>query len=106
MSSSRKLVAIPHEVLKEDNNKEYFKKYRKKSEFIKESLILYIRDKKNLSRIDELKKGYIEMAQINLELCEMGFADDMLSLKEYEAKLAESDFPDDNSSEKRRYILC
>ena len=57
-------------------------------------------------KIEELKKGYIEMAQINLDICEMGFADDMKVLKEYEAKLAESDLPDDNGSEKRRYILC
>ncbi|MPN30118.1 hypothetical protein SDC9_177576 [bioreactor metagenome] len=46
------------------------------------------------------------MAQMNLEICEMGFAEDMIVLKEYEAKLAESDLPDDNGSEKRRYILC
>ncbi|MEA4825985.1 MAG: hypothetical protein VB130_05055 [Clostridium sp.] len=106
MSSSKKLVEAPLEEHKDDTRKEYLKKYRKKSEFIKDSLILYIKDKKKLSKIEELKKGYIEMAQINLDICEMGFADDMLGLKEYEAKLAESDLPDDNSSEKRRYILC
>ncbi|QGU96228.1 hypothetical protein GOM49_14985 [Clostridium bovifaecis] len=107
MSSSKKLGNNPTEAHKDDIiNKESIKKYRKKSEFIKDSLILYIKDKKNLSKIEELKKGYIEMAQINLDICEMGFADDMEVLKEYEAKLAESDLPDDNGSEKRRYILC
>ncbi|GEM_PF-1026972 len=106
MSSSKKQVEIPIEARKDDIRKEYFKKYRKKSEFIRDSLILYIKDKKKLSKIEELKKGYIEMAQMNLEICEMGFAEDMIVLKEYEAKLAESDLPDDNGSEKRRYILC
>jgi CopG family transcriptional regulator/antitoxin EndoAI len=106
MSSSKKLVETQIEARKDDIRKEYFKKYRKKSEFIRDSLILYIKDKKKLNKIEELKKGYIEMAQINLDICEMGFAEDMLVLKEYEAKLAESDLPDDNGSEKRRYILC
>ncbi|MFU0824128.1 hypothetical protein [Clostridium sp.] len=108
MSNSKKLANNLEEVQKQQDiiNKERIKKYRKKSEFIRDSLILYIKDKKNLSKIEELKKGYIEMAQINLDICEMGFADDMKVLKEYEAKLAESDLPDDNGSEKRRYILC
>lgn len=110
MSSSKKLENNQMEAQKNDTiNKERIKKYRKKSEFIKDTLILCIEDKKNkksISKIEGLKKGYIEMAQINLEMCEMGFADDMLVLKEYEAKLAESDLPDDNDSEKRRYILC
>lgn len=106
MSSSKKQIEIPIEARKDDIRKEYFKKYRKKSEFIRDSLILYIKDKKKLSKIEELKNGYIEMAQMNLDICEMGFAEDMIVLKEYEAKLAESDLPDDNGSEKRRYILC
>ena len=46
------------------------------------------------------------MAKINLEFAEMGFASDIRDLKEYEAKLPESDWSDDNNSEKRRYILC
>lgn len=106
MSSSKKLAEAQIETRKDDIRKEYFKKYRKKSEFIRESLILYIKDKNKLNKMEELKQGYIEMAQINLDICEMGFAEDMLVLKEYEAKLAESDLPDDNGSEKRRYILC
>ncbi|WP_242946908.1 MULTISPECIES: hypothetical protein [Clostridium] len=56
--------------------------------------------------MNELKNSYKEMAEINLDICEMGFAEDMVVLKEYEAKLAESDLPDDNCSKKRRYILC
>lgn len=110
MSTSKKLKISPLKSRKEKilSNKK-IKKYAKKSEFIRHSLILYIRDKKKLKKlrnIEELKKGYISMAQINLNICEMGFAEDMVVLKEYEAKLAESDLPDDNSSEKRRYILC
>jgi len=46
------------------------------------------------------------MSQINLEISEMGLASDTCEFKEYEARLSESDFPDDNCSKKRRYILC
>jgi hypothetical protein len=53
-----------------------------------------------------MERGYKEMAQLNLEFAEMGFACDIRELKEYEAKLSESDLPNDNDSEKRRYILC
>ncbi|MCY6371281.1 CopG family transcriptional regulator [Clostridium ganghwense] len=106
MSSSKKLMTNLSKELNEEIRKKLKKKYKKKSEFIRDTLILYIEDKKKLSKIDELKKGYIEMAQINLELSETGFVKDMSQLKEYEAKLAESDLPDDNGSEKRRYILC
>ncbi|CDI50717.1 CopG-family transcriptional regulator [Clostridium tetani 12124569] len=53
-----------------------------------------------------MKKGYLEMGKLNLEIAEVGFASDINSLKEYEAKLSESDWSDDNDSEKRRYILC
>lgn len=106
MSSSKKLMTNLSKELNEEFRRNFKKKYKKKSEFIKDTLILYIEDKKKLSKIDEIKKGYIEMAQINLDMSEMGFVEDMSQLKEYEAKLAESDLPDDNASKKRRYILC
>jgi len=36
----------------------------------------------------------------------MGLADDLVELREYEVNLSECDLPNDDSSEKRRYILC
>ena len=53
-----------------------------------------------------MKNGYVEMAAINLELSEIGITDDVEELIQYEVKLSECDIPDDNSSEKRRHILC
>ncbi|EDS78634.1 hypothetical protein Z968_02865 [Clostridium novyi A str. 4552] len=108
MSSSKKFKITLSKAQKNDLiniivNRRSIKKYKKNSKLIKASLIQYIKVK---NKLDKLKKGYVEMAEINLNICEMGFAEDMVVLKEYEAKLAESDLPDDNCSKKRRYILC
>lgn len=74
-----------------------------------EPILLYIEDttstEEDAFRI-AMKKGYEEMSKINLELCEIGLCDECNQLKNYEARLSESDFLDDSDSEKRRYILC
>ncbi|GLC29670.1 CopG family ribbon-helix-helix protein [Clostridium omnivorum] len=106
MSSSKKLVVNLSESLNNEFNKALEQDCKKRSEFIREAIILYIEEKKRLSLIEQMRKGYMEMAQLNVEISEMGFAKDIDELKKYEAKLSESDFPNDNSSEKRRYILC
>ena len=48
----------------------------------------------------------MEMADINVEMAEMGCAEDFINLQDYEVWLTESDLPDDYDSETRRYILC
>lgn len=106
MSSSKKLLVKVQDKQNEEFNKVLKEDYKKTSEFIKEAVILYIEQKKKSSFINEMKKGYLDMSQINLEISEMGLANDTCDFKEYEARLSESDFPDDNCSEKRRYILC
>lgn len=55
---------------------------------------------------EEMKNGYLEMAELNIEISEMCCASELAALKEYETKLSESDSTDDNGSEKRRHILC
>lgn len=106
MSSSKRLVVNLSEALYNEFNKALEKDCKKRSEFIKEAIIVYIEEKKRLNLIEEMKKGYMEMAQLNLEISEMGFTNDVNELLEYEVKLSESDLPNDNSGEKRRYILC
>ncbi|WP_027625184.1 CopG family ribbon-helix-helix protein [Clostridium lundense] len=106
MSSSKRLVVNLSETLNNEFNKALKEDSKKRSEFIREVIILYIEEKKRLKEMEQMKKGYLEMAKINLEFAEMGFASDIRDLKEYEAKLPESDWSDDNNSEKRRYILC
>lgn len=106
MSSSKKLVVNLSEALCNEFDNALKEDCKKRSEFIREAIILYIEEKKKLNEISQMGKGYIEMAELNIEFAEMGFSCDMADLNEYEAKLAESDFPDDDGSEKRRYILC
>lgn len=110
MSISKKVVVNLSEVLSDKFNRElidnYKKNSKKRSKFIKEAIILYSEGKKKSDYIEKMKKGYIEMAKINLEISEMGFETEFDNLKEYEEKLSESDLPNDNDSEKRRYILC
>ena len=106
MVGSKKLVVNLTETLNDEFNKALEEDSKKRSEFIREAIIVYIEEKKRLNLIDQMRKGYMDMAQLNLEIAEMGFANDIDEFKKYEAKLAESDFPNDNSSEKRRYILC
>jgi CopG family transcriptional regulator/antitoxin EndoAI len=106
MSNSKRLVVNLSETLYNEFNKALQEDCKKRSEFIREAIILYIKEKKRLDIIEQMEKGYKEMAQLNLEFAEMGFAADMKEFKEYEAKLSESDLADDNNSEKRRYILC
>ncbi|WP_125153998.1 CopG family ribbon-helix-helix protein [Clostridium rectalis] len=106
MSDSKRLVVNLSETLNNEFNKALKEDSKKRSEFIREVIILYIEEKKRLKELEQMKKGYMEMSKINLEIAEIGFANDIKELKEYEAKLSECDWSDDNNSEKRRYILC
>jgi CopG family transcriptional regulator/antitoxin EndoAI len=95
------------ETLYNEFNEALKKDCKKRSEFIEEAVILYIEEKKRLSFIEQMKKGYNDMAQLNLEMSEFGLDNFEKELNEYEAQLSECDLPDDdNSSKKRRYILC
>lgn len=106
MAGSKRVGINLSETLNNEFNKTLKEDSKKRSEFIRELIILYIEDKKKLREIEQMKKGYLEMGKLNLEIAEVGFASDINNLKEYEAKLSESDWSDDNDSEKRRYILC
>lgn len=106
MSNPKKLKINLLDTQNEEFNKALKENYKKRSEFIKEAVILYREQKKKLSFVDEMKKGYLDMSQINLEISELGLAGDTCDFKEYEARLSESDFPDGDCSKKRRYILC
>ncbi|HHT66220.1 MAG TPA: CopG family transcriptional regulator [Clostridiales bacterium] len=62
---------------------------KNRSEFIREAMKLYIRERHRLEIKEKMKKGYEEMAKINAELTELGLNSDMVSLEVYEAILAE-----------------
>ena len=49
---------------------------------------LYIREKKRMEKIETMKKGYREMAEINLKLAEICMEADNQIQKKYEDRLA------------------
>lgn len=106
MSESKRLVVSLSDTLCSEFDEALKQDSKKRSEFIREAIILYIEEQKKLHLVEKMKNGYMEMAELNLELCEMGLCTDICELKEYEVKLSESDLPDDHGSETRRYILC
>lgn len=76
---------------------------KKRCEFIKRDLILYIKDKKSLHQ--SLKEGYIAMGEINLKLSNEASHVAYKDMSDYEAMLSECDFKYGSKCKKRRYIL-
>lgn len=107
MTDKKKVVINLPDALYNEINEIIKKDSQKRSEFFREAIILYIEERKKQIKMDEMKKGYMEMANINREYAEQGFEQDIKDLKKYEAMLSESDFPNDTTDgKKRRYILC
>ncbi|SUY45862.1 CopG-family transcriptional regulator [Clostridium putrefaciens] len=96
MSRCKRLMVTLSGILKDD---------KKNSQFIMRSVILY-RDNENNTK-GNMESGYLEMASINLEYSELGCECEYNECLEYETWLSESDLSNDNnSSKKRRYLLC
>ncbi|QCX34432.1 ribbon-helix-helix protein, CopG family [Caloramator sp. E03] len=107
MTDSKKIVvSLPRNLLDEFDELVKCKSGKNRSQFIREAVILYIKERKKSNMIELMKKGYEDMATINSELSEIGLGVDCVELAKYEAGLAESDSIDGTGGEKRRYILC
>ncbi|KAB3533557.1 CopG family ribbon-helix-helix protein [Alkaliphilus serpentinus] len=74
------LTEIDHIVMSEKTNR---------SEFIRKAMKLYLREKSKIELREKMKSGYLEMANINLSLAELGLSLDISSLENYEVKMAE-----------------
>jgi len=96
MLKSKRLIASLSGTLCDELDRAVREGSEAKCEFMKEAIVCY----------EEMKNGYLEMAELNVEISEMCCAGDFTSLKEYEMKLSECENRDDNDSEKRRHILC
>jgi len=96
MEKSKRLIASLSGTLCEEFDKVLQDGSEVKCEFMKEAIICF----------EEMKNGYIEMAELNIEISEMCCEGELAALKEYETKLSESDYGDGNGSETRRHILC
>ncbi len=89
MAESRKiLISLPEQLLKEVDSIVSIEKTNR-SEFVRRKIQLYIRERRNIEVRDRLKKGYQEMAEINIKLSEIWFEADNDLQKKYEKRLGE-----------------
>lgn len=82
------LISIPDSLLSETDSMAFSQNINR-SEFIREALRLYIREKKRNDIAMKLKKGYEEMARINLDYSDYCLEPDNAQLQLYEDRLAE-----------------
>ena len=82
------LISLPDNLLKEIDHIVSVEKTNR-SEFVREAMKLYLREKRKIEMRERLKKGYLEMAEINIRLAEMCMAADSEQQQKYEERLGE-----------------
>ena len=89
MSHHKKiLISLPDTLLSEVDNLATSQKINR-SEFIREAMKRYVAEQRRASLAASLKKGYEEMADINIEIAELCVEADNIQQQSYEQKLAE-----------------
>lgn len=89
MAQLRKiLISVPDNLLKEIDSIVSVEKTNR-SEFVREAMKLYLRERRKMEMRDKMKKGYQEMAEINIKLTEMCFDADNDQQQYYEERLGE-----------------
>ena len=89
MAELRKiLISLPDNLLKEIDNIVSVERTNR-SEFVREAMRLYIREKRKIQIMDKMKKGYQEMAEINIKLAEVCYDADCDQEQNYEERLGE-----------------
>jgi CopG family transcriptional regulator/antitoxin EndoAI len=84
------LISLPDNLLKEIDSIVSVENTNR-SEFVREAMKLYIREKRKIEMHDRMKKGYQEMAEINARLAEICYDADCEQQKKYEERLGELD---------------
>ena len=88
MGVKRIMISLPESLLKEVDGLASLEK-RNRSEFIREAMKLYIAERKRRGMREQMKKGYQEMASINLSLAMENYEVENEAQKYYEKQLAE-----------------
>ena len=60
-----------------------------RSEFIRDAMKLYIKERERIRVREQLKTGYLQMADINKKFAEMGVYEDYRDFVIYETRLSE-----------------
>ena len=96
MAELRKiLISLPDNLLKEIDNIVSIEKTNR-SEFVREAMKLYLREKRKMQMRDKMKKGYQEMAEINIRLAAICMDADYDQQQKYEERLGGVGIKGDN----------
>lgn len=82
------LISLPDNLLKEVDNIVSVERINR-SEFVRRAMKQYILEKRKMAMRENMKKGYMEMAEINIKLAEMCFDADNELYHKYEERLGE-----------------
>lgn len=82
------IISLPDSLLKEVDRFVCVEKTNR-SEFVREAMKLYIKERRKNEMRDKMKKGYQDMAEINIKLAEICFDADNDQQIRYEDKLGE-----------------
>ena len=82
------LISLPDNLLKEIDSIVSVEKINR-SKFVRDAMKLYLRERRKVEMRDKLKKGYQEMAEINVKLTEVFFEVDNDQQINYEKLLGE-----------------
>jgi len=88
--TKRIMISIPQSLLEEVDAFLSTEKCNR-SEFIRQAMIEFIKERKRVQLREQLRAGYAAMAALNRQLSEEGMAEDCESLQHYERLLMESD---------------
>lgn len=82
------MISLPEKLLNEIDCIVSHEKINR-SEFVQEAMKLYLRERRKIEMRDRMRKGYSEMAQINIKLAESCFEADNEAQEKYEERLGE-----------------
>jgi CopG family transcriptional regulator/antitoxin EndoAI len=82
------MISLPDNLLREVDGIAAAEKLNR-SEFIREAMKLYIQERKRRTIREQMKKGYLEMAKINLALAGENFEIEHEVTRLFEERLAE-----------------
>lgn len=88
MALKKILISLPDNLLEEID---YIVSTEKtnRSKFVREAMKLHIRERKKIKVRERMKKGYQDMANVNVEFARICFSADCEQLLKYEQRLGE-----------------
>ncbi|AZO96499.1 CopG family transcriptional regulator [Iocasia frigidifontis] len=84
----RVMISLPNNLLQEVDGFVQ-KSSGNRSEFIREAMKLYLQEKRRQEIREQMRAGYLEMSEINLELADEGIKSEANTFQFYEERLAE-----------------